>query len=290
MGPMIRRAAIGLAAVLATGAGGVVALRIVDGRADATLRDELLAASSAVAATPFEPAMVNGLPQPAQRFFLFAIESGTPLRGAAVIKMGGELSLGTRDDPRYQDMRAEEVLTPPFGFMWQVRTGGSMRVTGSDALGPAGSWSRFRVLDSVPVGRVGHDRDHRRSSFGRMVGEGLFWTPAAFLPAADAGWDMIEWHGVDADTAEVRVRVGDMAQSARVTVDDAGRPLRVRFQRWSNENNERVYRLQPFGGELSEFETFDGFRLPTRVTGGNHYGTDLYHPFFRAKVEAVESF
>jgi len=33
-----------------------------------------------------------------------------------------------------------------------------------------------------------------------------------------------------------------------------------------------------------------GFRLPTRVIGGNHYGTEFYHPFFRAKVEAVELF
>lgn len=290
MGPVMRRAAIGLAAVLAIGAGGIVALRIVDGRADVTLRDEILAASSAVPAPPFDPAMVHGLPEPARRFFLFAIESGTPLRTAAVIKMAGELSLGTRDDPRYQDMRAEQVLAPPFGFVWQVRTGGAMRVTGSDALGPARSWSRFRILDGVPVGRVGHDRDHRLSSFGRMVGEGLFWTPAAFLPAADAGWDMIEWHSVDADTAEVRVRAGDMDQSARVTVDGAGRPLRVQFQRWSNENDEHVYQLQPFGGDLSEFETFGGFRLPTRVIGGNHYGTDLYHPFYRAKVGAVTFF
>ncbi len=56
------------------------------------------------------------------------------------------------------------------------------------------------------------------------------------------------------------------------------------------ENDEHVYRLQPFGGDLSEFETFGGFRLPTHVIGGNHYGTDLYHPFYRAKVGAVTFF
>ena len=176
---------------------------------------------------------------------------------------------------------------PPHGFVWTVRTGSAMRVTGTDAMGPQGSWSRFRILDAVPVGRAGGDPDHRRSSFGRMVGEGLFWTPAAFLPAADAGWDAIEWRGVDADTAEVAVRAHGLEQTARITVDGEGRPTTVVFPRWSDENVEGVYRLQPFGGELSEFETFDGFRLPTRVVGGNHHGTPLYHPFFQAQVTDV---
>lgn len=98
MGLVMRRGAMGLAAVLAIGAGGIVALRIVDGRSDATLRDELRVASSAVPALPFDPAVVHGLPEPARRFFHFAIKSGTPLRTAAVINMAGELSLGTRDD------------------------------------------------------------------------------------------------------------------------------------------------------------------------------------------------
>jgi hypothetical protein len=281
------RAVLGLAAALVI---GVIALRLTDGRADAALRDELLSVSSAVPAPPFDPKMVDGLPEAAQRFFLFAIEPGTPLRKTAVIKMGGELSFGTRNDPDYQDMWADQVLAPPHGFVWQVRTGGAMLVTGSDALGPADSWSKFRIFNVVPVGRVSLDLDHRRSSFGRMVGEGLIWTPAAFLPAAEPGWDQIEWHGLDADTAEVRVRAGDMEQTARITVDSAGRLSRVLFQRWSNENEAQVYRLQPFGGDVSEFETFDGFHLPTQVIGGNHCGTDLYHPFFKAKVETVSFF
>ena len=56
------------------------------------------------------------------------------------------------------------------------------------------------------------------------------------------------------------------------------------FARWSNENPERIYRPQPFGGDLLEFATFAGCTIPTRVIGGNPFGTDLYHPFFRARV------
>ncbi|WP_432816562.1 hypothetical protein [Sulfitobacter sp. JB4-11] len=59
------------------------------------------------------------------------------------------------------------------------------------------------------------------------------------------------------------------------------------FDRWSNANADRLYRLQPFGGDLGAFEVFDGFRLPTRVVGGNHYGTPLYHPFYKAEVTHI---
>jgi hypothetical protein len=230
--------------------------------------------------------MVADLPEPARRFFTFAIAPGTPLATAARIEMRGVLDLGSREAPNPSPMRAEQVLAPPHGFVWRVGMGGAMAVAGSDALGPDGSWSRFRILGGLPVARAG-GADHRRSSFGRMVGEGLFWTPAAFLPAAGAGWDALDWKAVDAATARVTVRAGGLEQSADVTVDPEGRPLHVVFPRWSDVNEARAYRLQPFGGDLSAFETFGGFRLPTRVVGGNHYGTARYHPFFQAEVTDV---
>lgn len=61
-------------------------------------------------------------------------------------------------------------------------------------------------------------------------------------------------------------------------------------QRWSNANPEKKYRLQLFGGYLSEFRLFGGFRLPTHVEAGNHFDTDQYFPFFVADLSAVEFF
>jgi hypothetical protein len=202
------------------------------------------------------------------------------LRTVAEIEMSGELSMGTRYKPNDQPMRARQIIAAPDGFVWEATIGtGIARVQGTDAFGNGTSWSRFRLCGLVPVARAGGGMDHRRSAFGRLIGEGLFWTPAAFLPS-----DTVTWQAVDDDTASVTVRTGDFEQTARLTVGEDGRPLRLVFSRWSNENPEKRYRLQPFGGELSEFETFNGFRLPTRVIGGNHFGTDLYHPFFKAKV------
>jgi hypothetical protein len=46
------------------------------------------------------PAMVAHLPEPARRFFRFAIQPGARLASAVEISMEGELSRGTKDNPK----------------------------------------------------------------------------------------------------------------------------------------------------------------------------------------------
>jgi len=40
-------------------------------------------------------------------------------------------------------------------------------------------------------------------------------------------------------------------------------------------------------GRLSRFREFEGYRLPTRVVGDNHFGTADYFPFYKANVSRV---
>ena len=249
-----------------------------DHRADAAEHARLLAFQPTAPAL-FDPAMVADLPDPARRYFTFSIAPDTPLYSAAVLTMTGQFSLGTKEAPNYLDMTATQTLAAPHGFLWKMRAGsGVMRVSGSDS----GSWTRFWLLGLAPVARMGGNADHRRSAFGRYAAEAVFWTPAALLPGAG-----ISWEGVDENTARVTISAGDLEQAVEVTVDANGRPLVVQFMRWSDANPDKTHRLQPFGGDLSEFETFAGFTLPTRVAAGNHYGTDAYFPFFIAKVTDI---
>jgi hypothetical protein len=43
--------------------------------------------------------------------------------------------------------------------------------------------------------------------------------------------------------------------------------------------------VQPFGGFVSEFRQFEGYRPPARVEGGNFVGIDAYFPFYKACVD-----
>ena len=231
----------------------------------------------------FDPAMVDSLPEPARRFFRFAIAPGARLARVARIHMGGELSLGTREAPDYRPMRARQVLAAPHGLVWQVQAGsGAMRVSGSDAMVGGHSWTRFWLLGLVPVVRAGGDVDHLRSSFGRVVAEAAFWTPAALLPQAG-----VQWSRVDADTAHAVVTHGGMRQELDIGLDAQGQPLWVCMPRWSNANPQHVFRWQPFGGELSDFRVVDGCTVPFRVDGGNFFRTPGYFPFY-ARVQEMQ--
>ncbi|MCU4653431.1 hypothetical protein N8I71_11340 [Roseibacterium sp. SDUM158016] len=252
-------------------------LRFLDWRGD---RQEWqrLAALQPAAPPIYGSDRVAGLPDPARRYFGFTIAEGTPLLPVAEIDMGGRFSLGTKEAPNYQPMEARQILAAPEGFVWSVRLRGGMPISGSDT----GTWMRFRILGLVPVVRVGGTDDHRRSAFARFAAEAVFWSPAALLPGPG-----VTWSELDEDTARVTLRRGDLEQAVDVTVDAEGRPLHVSMQRWTDANPEKVHRLQPFGGYLSDFREVGGYRLPFRVEAGNMFGTDAYFPFFLAEVTDI---
>lgn len=257
--------AIAAIAVLALGS-----TRPLDARAD---RREWLRLAARQPDRPlrFDPIMVADLPDPARRFFTFSITRDTPLLTVAEITMAGRFGLGTKDTPRYQAMQAQQILAVPQGFVWTMRTRSGLPLSGSDAA----HWSRFRILGMIPVARLGGTTDHTRSAFGRQVAEALFWTPAALLPGPG-----VAWQAIDGDTARVTLTHGELVQSVDLRVNAEGRPLQVAFQRWSDANIDRTYRLQPFGGYLSDFREVQGFRIPFHVEAGNLFGTSDYFPFF----------
>jgi hypothetical protein len=268
-----------IALVLAIGFGltSLAVLLFLDRRADRVERQRLTALQPA-APEPFDPGMVADLPEPARRYFAYTIRPGTPLLPVAEIDMRGQFSLGTKEAPNYQPMEARQILAAPEGFVWAMRTRGGLPISGSDSR----RWTRFRLFGLIPVARLGGDPDHARSAFGRYVAEAVFWTPAALLPGPD-----VSWEAVDETTARVRVLHGALEQAVDVTVDAEGRPLQVSLQRWSDANPDKVHRLQPFGGVMSDFRDVDGYRLPFRVEGGNMFGTEAYFPFFRAEVTGI---
>lgn len=257
---------------------GLTALRLLDYRAD-RLATTRLHQQQVKAPARFTLQMLEGLPEPAKRFFSFAITPGTPLYTVADIEMSGLFGMGDKLRPQYLPMRARQTLGFPGGFVWQMQAGRKLlRISGSDSE----SWTRFWLQGLLPVVRLGGNNDHRRSAFGRYVAEALFWTPAAVLPGAG-----IAWTALSADSARVTVNYQGMQQAVDITVAENGQPTRVSFMRWSNANPQRRFTLQPFGGYLSEFRNFNGFCLPSHVEAGNQFGTEHYFAFFVADINTI---
>jgi hypothetical protein len=231
----------------------------------------------------FDPSSVEDLPEPARRYFLYTMEAGAPISTVTEISMSGEIGLGSKSRPNYLPMQARQVLAPPHGLVWNVIAGrGLMRFSGSDGFASGTSWVRFWLLNAIPIVRAGGSRDHARAAFGRVVAEAVFWAPAALLPG-----NTVSWAAVSADVARATVRYKEFVQTVDVTVAEDGQPTMVVIPRWSDANPEKTYQLQPFGGFLSEFRNFDGYRLPTRVEGGNFIGTEAYFAFYKARVDCL---
>lgn len=259
----------------------VFALRWSDERA-IRMAWRRLAMQQPIRPRAFDVSMIRDLPQPARRYFRYSIEPGTPLYTVAEIRMEGQFSLGNKSRPNYVPMRAHQILAPPQGFVWKVRAGGRLPISGSDAAVDETSWSRFWLAGLLPVARAGGDCDHARAAYGRYIAEAVFWAPAALLPGA-----AVQWQYIDDSSVRVIVSHADMQQAVDVTVDTDGRPGKVVFQRWSNANAAKRYQLQPFGGYLSDYQSFGGFSLPTRIEAGNFFETEDYFPFFKARVTSI---
>jgi hypothetical protein len=257
---------------------GLSGLRLLDIRNDKKTWQSLIRNASQTAGI-FDPHLIEGLPEPARRYFNFSIAPGSPIVSAVELEMTGELGLGSIEEPKYSPMIAQQILAPPQGLVWRVQVGA---IVGSDGATNTSSWTRFWLFGLIPVVRVGNNEDHHRSAFGRVVAEGAFWTPATLLPC-----DNVRWEEIDENTARAIVTNEDFEQNVDVTVAQDGQPTHVVISRWSNENPDRAFKLQPFGGYLSDFCRFGGYMLPTSVEGGNHFGTDKYFPFYKAKISEI---
>jgi hypothetical protein len=230
----------------------------------------------------FEEAMLDGLPEIAKRYFRHAIALGTPLSTAAELEMRGTFLLGDKVKHQAYAMEAEQILRPPFEFVWKpTLRSGAMIITGSDGLADGRAWTRFWLNGLVPVANVGTSPDVLRSATFRAATEGV-WIPATLLPQTGARWEQL---------SDSKARVTITRTTPHIVLDltiaENGALREIVGQRWSNANPEQTFRQQPFGGTVEGERTFGGFTVPAQLHVGNHYGTDDYLPFFQADVRRI---
>lgn len=228
----------------------------------------------------FDPAMLAGLPEIAQRYFVHAIAPGTPLRTTVTLEMAGTFLLGDKQKHQSYDMTARQILAPPDEFVWlpHMRSG-LMRISGSDALVAGAGWTRFWINGLVPVVNLGASPDLNRSAATRSAIEAI-WAPASLLPG-----NGVRWAQTGPDTARLTFATG--IEPVDMTLGPNGRVLEVVTQRWSDANPQRTFRLQPFGGTTAGEKTIEGFTIPGRVSVGNLFGTEDYLPFFQVEITAA---
>jgi len=268
------------ASLAAAGVAAGIASRRRHERA-ATEHGRSLEAEAASWQTPpaFHPSMTDGLPAPARRYLRHTFAPGAPLYRSARLSMHGSIRLqpGSAALP----MQAEQVLAPPYGFVWKAVAGTwRMWFRGFDRYDRGDGSMRWWLYGVLPIVSASGP-DVTRSAAGRLGGEAVF-VPALLLPANGASWE-----AVDDDRARVTLAVGDETVSSVLTVDAEGRLQTVVLRRWRTDGDEPGYDrfvVDRFGEE----RTTNGVTIPTRFRAGWRLGDPDAFPFFHAAIDSIQ--
>jgi hypothetical protein len=223
----------------------------------------------------FWPGMVSNLPEPARRYFLHAIQPGTPLATRAHLRQTGSLRVNADWIP----FSAEQLLTPE-GFVWRAGAQlGVVPINATDHVADGEGRMRIAALGLVPFVNEGGP-EITRSTIGRLVAE-YMWLPSALLPRRASD---VEVEPVDAERFAATVTVAGETTRLVCTVDSDGRLIEVSFPRFGNLTSDQHYQYIPFGGPVDAEGTFGGYTIPTRIRGGWWYGTEQYEEAFRFHI------
>lgn len=236
--------------------------------------DELLA--SQPAPEPFIPDDVAGQPEHVRRYFTAAIEPGTPRAAGARFEMRGRIKLG-----RWLPFRARQLLAPRYGTVWAARVAGV--ISGSDRYVDGRGGMDWKLLGLARLVHAEGD-DVSRSAAERAGGESI-WAPTALLPGPGVAWTVIddEHIGVQFSVDRHPVRVEHR-------LDQNGRIVSSRFERWGDPDRSGAWGLHPFGVVVREYGTFAGVSIPVAGQAGWHAGTDRWDAgqFFEYEITAYE--
>lgn len=235
----------------------------------AAARHDLLSTPSSPA---FDPAELDGLPEPAARYLNAAITPGTVVSHAATLNMRGHIKIG-----RWLPFRAQEVLAPRRGFVWRARA--AAVISGYDAYIHGRGSMRWKLLGLATVMRA-DGTDVSTSAAGRCGGEAL-WLPTALLPRSG-----VRWSAVADDHIVANVQVDTTGLELHLHIDDCGRPTSVAFERWGDPDQTGTFGWHTFGGDITDHQTFNGVTVPSAGAWGWHHGTDRWEvgEFFRCRI------
>jgi hypothetical protein len=200
--------------------------------------------------------MLDGLPEPAQRYLRYAGVVGRPLAETVRVRQtcrmhpspDGGLSLPILAEQWY-------TVDPP-GFVWDatVPVAGIPVVRGRDAYVDGCGLMTILVGSIVPVvDASGPEMD--QASLTRYLSE-MPWFPMSFLS------DRVTWEPVDDSTVRVTIADDGHHASGTLSIDPEGRLTEFRSERYAKVGDG--FELRPWTAPTLSYGELDGYRLPLR--------------------------
>ncbi len=204
---------------------------------------------------PVTADMLEGLPEPVQRYMTYTGVVGKAWIHTARLKYAGRFRRGP--DQPWMPMTAEQVYTTnPPGFVWKARfkIAGLPLLRGYDTY-KAGHGHMFGKLAGIFTIFDIRGEKLDQGTMVRYLNE-MTWFPTAFLG------ENITWQGVDAHSAQVTFTDYGKSVSAHMVFDDEGRPTNFITQRYREIKGD--FSLDTWSTPFTRYAVHAGLNLPTR--------------------------
>jgi hypothetical protein len=229
----------------------------------------------------YDPAELEGLPPPVQRYFRVALRPDAPIVAAVRVEHRGEFNMGQLSAAWKRLRSSQWVVTSRPGFVWDARVAiaPGLAVHVHDAFVAGEGLLRASVAGLATVADQHGTGAIAAGELMRYLAEAA-WYPTALLPSQG-----VRWEPVDAGTA--RATIADQGQSVALTFrfGDDGLIASVRAEERGRTVEGRIVPT-PWEGRWTRYEERDGMRIP--VEGEVAWLTPEGRlPYWRAAITAV---
>jgi hypothetical protein len=224
----------------------------------ADLRARLEAARLPPEPSRFDPAELDGLPAPVQRYFRAALQDRQPLVVAVDLAHSGTFNMGEASDNWKPFTSTQRVITRRPGFDWDERVAmlPGLPVHVHDAYVAGDGLLHAAVLGLVPVADLRGTPEVAQGELMRFLAEAA-WYPTALLPSQG-----VRWEAVDAQSARATLQDGALTLTLLFRFNAAGLIDTVQADARGRTVGTAVVPT-PWQGRFWDYEVRDGMRVPT---------------------------
>ena len=198
---------------------------------------------------------LEGLPEPVQRYFKYALRNGQEHIKFVRLKQVGEFRM--KENQPWMPIKAEQYFTTEDpAFIWRVKftIAPFIWIEGRDMYYQGRGNMLIKLLSTVTVAdATGSEMDV--SSLIRFLAEAP-WFPTALLPS-----DYIEWKEIDSNSAQAIIKDNGYTALGIFTFNEKGEIIKFVSNDRYMEVDGKYFREQ-WGGYYRNYQEINGMKIP----------------------------
>lgn len=201
---------------------------------------------------------LEGLPEPVQRYFKYALRDGQEYIKFVRLKQIGEFRM--KENQPWMSIKAEQYFTTEDpAFIWRVKLAMTpfIWIEGRDMYYQGKGNMLIKLLSTITAAdATGSEMDI--SSLIRFLSE-TPWFPTALLPG-----DYIEWKEIDSNSAQAVIKDNGYTASGIFTFNEKGEIIKfVTNDRYMEVDGK--YFKEQWGGYYGNYQEIEGMKIPTEA-------------------------